>query len=165
MLQVRVSSGSTLREMREELQILKDKRMKRGAWSCAEEARLDALVRIPENLAYARILGQIVAVYDKYYDALKDLKEFEAAWSHHAPQSPKKLEGAALLGGRSGPNAADPSAGAQLTNNNTCIDDITSKNSVASSRRRVPDGSPSFKNPGNNTGREAPAPLSRLKNE
>ena len=136
-LQMPVSRGKTLDCIIQEINILREKRARREAWSQAEEDRLNSLVSIPQNLSYARMRGRAGLVFSKYEVAKKQLEEAEAAWSENLPE---EEEGGASVSWSAGQtiDAADPSAGGQLPNTVTFSHDHISKDSAALSRRRVP---------------------------
>ena len=137
-------SGTTLRQIREEIDSLDNKRAFASrnnlAWSRSDDARLNALFKIPELSFYKRIHAKEIGVRHNYEKESMELKELEAVWAYQAPHSPPKVEDVAVLGELAGPHVTDPNIGAQLASNvnGGFVDGLSSKLSSVVTLRRKP---------------------------
>ena len=164
-------SGMTLREIREEITSLRYKggaaRDRNLAPSSTDQARLGALIKIPEVSVYRRMLGEESSVMIKYYDSVYHLKELDAVWSHQAPQSPPKLEDVAVLDELAGPHLTDLNVGGQLASNvnDGFADGLSFKFLTDVTLRHKPNERHCPENPGTDVGREALARVDDFKTE
>ena len=110
LLSLRLSSGRTLREYRDEILLLKEKRSKNEDWSPEQEAHLEALLSVPEVQSFLRISDRGTEAFARYRIALIDLIRVREECAMDASSSAKPVDDAVSMGGETapGPSTAAP---------------------------------------------------------
>ena len=103
LLSLRLSSGRTLGEYREEIQVLKEKRSKNEDWSPEQEAHLEALLSIPEVQSFLWISERYAEAWERYRIASRDLKRVREECAMAASSSAKHVDDAVSMGGETAP--------------------------------------------------------------
>ena len=108
LLSLRLSSGRTLGEYRDEILLLKEKRSKNEDWSAEQEAHLEALLSVPEVQSFLRISDRGTEAFARYRIALIDLIRVREECAMDASSSPKHVHDAVSMGVETAPGPAAP---------------------------------------------------------
>ena len=103
LLSLRLSSGRTLGEYRDEILLLKEKRSKNEDWSPEQEAHLEALLNIPEVQSFFWIAERYGEAYERYCIALIDVIRMKEECAMDASSSAKPVDDAVSMGGETAP--------------------------------------------------------------
>jgi hypothetical protein len=103
LLSLRLSSGRTLGEYRDEILLLKEKRSKNEDWSPEQEAHLEALLSIPEVQSFLWISERYGEAWERYRIAMIDFDHMKEECAKAASSSAKHVDDAVSMGGETAP--------------------------------------------------------------
>ncbi len=103
LLSLRLSSGRTLGEYREEILLLKEKRSKNEDWSPEQEAHLEALLSVPEVQSFLWISERYGEAWERYRIAMIDFDRMKEECAMDASSSAKLVDDAVSMGGETAP--------------------------------------------------------------
>jgi len=103
LLSLRLSSGRKLRECRDEILLLKEKRSKNEDWSPEQEAHLEALLSIPEVQSFLWISERYGEAWERYRIAMIDVIRMKEECAMAASSAPEHVDDAVSMGGETAP--------------------------------------------------------------